>query len=90
MDVYYQVKHRLQAAILARKCDISHWFPCGTDRRTGGQTDVRSRSYQFLWTHRETNFLSHGAPPCSRARLLLQVLTRGVNSPSLNFEPSDI
>ena len=26
MDVYYQVKHRLQAPTLARKFDISHWL----------------------------------------------------------------
>ena len=27
MDVYYQVKDRLQAPTLARKFDVSHWFP---------------------------------------------------------------
>ena len=31
MDAYYQVKHRLQAPILAWKFDISHWLPCGAD-----------------------------------------------------------
>ena len=25
----YQVKHRFQAPTLARRFDISHWFPCG-------------------------------------------------------------
>ena len=34
MDVYYQVKHRLQASTLAKKFDISLWFPCGADRWT--------------------------------------------------------
>ena len=33
MDVYHQVKHRLQAPTLARKFDISHWIPCGADGR---------------------------------------------------------
>ena len=33
MDVYYQVKHRLQASTLARKFDIGHWFACGGDGR---------------------------------------------------------
>ena len=44
MDVYDQVKHRLRAPTLARKFDISHWFLCGVDGRTGGQ----SRDYQKL------------------------------------------
>ena len=33
MDVYYQVKHRLQASTLARKFDIRLWFACGADRQ---------------------------------------------------------
>ena len=41
---------RLQAPTLARKCNISHWFSYGTDRRAsgraGGRVDVRSRDYQ--------------------------------------------
>ena len=36
MDIYSQVKHRLQAPILARKCDVSHWFPCVADGRRDG------------------------------------------------------
>ena len=36
MDIYSQVKHRLQAPIPARKFDISDWFPCGADRRVYG------------------------------------------------------
>ena len=38
MDVSYQVKHRLQAPIVARKFDISQWFPCGGDGRADGRT----------------------------------------------------
>ena len=29
---------RLQASKLARKCTISHWFPCGAGGRAGGHT----------------------------------------------------
>ena len=36
MDIYFQVKHRLQAPILARKFDLSDWFPCDADRRAYG------------------------------------------------------
>ena len=32
---------RLQAHILASKCDISHWLPCGVN----GRADVRSRDF---------------------------------------------
>ena len=38
MDVSYQVKDRLRAAILARNCDISWWFPFGGDGRADGRT----------------------------------------------------
>ena len=38
MDVSYQVKHRLQAPILAGKCGISQWFPCGRVGRADGRT----------------------------------------------------
>ena len=44
MDVYQQVKHRLRDSILARKFDIWHWFPCGSDR----WADVRSCDYQNI------------------------------------------
>ena len=27
---------------LARKCDISHWLPCGLDGRADGRTDGRT------------------------------------------------
>ena len=36
---------KLQAPKLARKCNISHLFPCGTDERAGGRVNVRSRDY---------------------------------------------
>ena len=36
------VKRRLLAPTLARKFDISHWFPCGAD----GRADVWSRDCQ--------------------------------------------
>ena len=52
MDVYYQVKHRLQAPTLARKCDISNWFPRGEDGRTGeGSRDYQNFSdgLQMQW-----------------------------------------
>ena len=33
-------------AVLARKSEIEHYFPCGGDGRAGG---VRSRDYQIFW-----------------------------------------
>lgn len=36
MDVYNQVKHRLQAPTLARKFHISHWFPYGEEGQAYG------------------------------------------------------
>ena len=36
MDVYYQLKHRLQVTTLTRMFDISHWFLCGADERAYG------------------------------------------------------
>ena len=41
MDVYYQVKHRLQAPTLARKFDISHWFACAADGRVDGHVIIK-------------------------------------------------
>ena len=67
MNVYYQVKHRLQAPTPARKIDISHWFPCGAD----GQAHVRWRDYTIISRmDRLPDFLRHGAPLAlaSRAR----------------------
>ena len=37
-NISYICNIRLQASTLARKCDISHWFPCGADRRTDERT----------------------------------------------------
>ena len=28
---------KLHALTIARKCDISRWFPCGEDERAGGR-----------------------------------------------------
>ena len=38
---------RWQATPLARKCTISHWFPCGAV----GQVDVWSHDYQNLYNY---------------------------------------
>ena len=38
MDVQYQVAGGLQVSQQGRKCDISHWFPCGADGRAVGRT----------------------------------------------------
>ena len=56
MDVYYQVKHRLQAPKLARKFDISHWFPCGVDGRAYGHI-ITKISQMSRWP----NFLKYKA-----------------------------
>ena len=42
MDVQYQVAGGLQVPQQGRKCDISHWFPCGADGRTGGRAVGRT------------------------------------------------
>ena len=52
MDVYYQVKHRFQAPALARKFDISHWFPCGEDGRAYGHVITK-----ISWMDRLLNFV---------------------------------
>ena len=57
MDVSYQVKHRLQASTLARKFDISHWFPSRADGRTDGHMIT-----QISWMDRLPHFLRYGAP----------------------------
>ena len=71
MDVYYQVKHRLQASTLARKFDIRLWFACGADRR------VKERMVKPLpkflgWTDYQI-FLGmelHSREKCTRGALL--------------------
>ena len=59
MDVNYQVTHRLPVPTLARKFDISHWFPYGANWRAHG--DVVT---QISWTdtYRSPHFLRYGAP----------------------------
>ena len=52
MDVYHQVKHRLQAPTLDRKFDISQWFPCCLDRRA----DAQSRDYRNFSDGQITKF----------------------------------
>ena len=70
MDVYSQVKNRLRALTLARKFDISRWFPSGADGRLDGRTGVGSHDYQNSRIDRLPNFLRYGAPlaRASRAR----------------------
>ena len=36
---------KLHTPTLARKCDISRWFPCGEDERAGGRA---GRDYRNL------------------------------------------
>ena len=66
---------------LARKCNISHWFPYGTDRRAsgraGGRVDVRSRDYQ--------NFLDGLVTNRSRVLSALQTRRKTNQMNSKNF-----
>ena len=34
--------------MLARKCEISHWMPCGADGWVDRPTDVQSQGKNFL------------------------------------------
>ena len=65
MDVYYQVKHRFHAPAIARKFDISHWFPCSADRRAYGHVITKISRMDRL-----PNFHGHGAPPARTSRAL--------------------
>ena len=65
MGVYYEVKHRFHAPALARKFDISHWFPCGADRRAYGHVITKISRMDRL-----PNFHGHGAPPARTSRAL--------------------
>ena len=38
LSIDHNMDFRLQAPTVARKCDISHWFLCGVDRRTDERT----------------------------------------------------
>ena len=48
MDVCYQVI-RLQASILARKCDILYWLSCGADGRANGRLRYYQNFSFLLW-----------------------------------------
>ena len=45
IDHNMAVQYQVAALILARKCDISHWLPCGADEGLG-RADVKSRVNQ--------------------------------------------
>jgi len=38
---------RLQFPLLARKCEISHWLPCGAEGLVDGRTDGRTFARNF-------------------------------------------
>ena len=57
MDVYYQVKHGLQASTLAKKFDILYWLPCRWDGRTDGHVVTKISRMDRL-----PKFLRYGAP----------------------------
>ena len=74
MDVYYQVKHRLQAPTLARKFHIftfSHWFPYGEE----GQAYSHMITMKTSQMDRLPNCLRHGAP-LTRAISTVIILTK--------------
>ena len=50
-------KHTLQPLTLARKFDITHWFPCDADGRAYGHVVTQISRMDKL-----PNFLSYGAP----------------------------
>ena len=56
MDVYDQVKHKLQTPTLAWKFDISHWLLCGADGRTDRLVITKNWQMDGL-----ANFLRYGA-----------------------------
>ena len=45
IDHNMAVQYQVAAPTLARKCDISHWLPCGADEGPG-RADVKSRVNQ--------------------------------------------
>ena len=56
MDIYYQVKHRLQGRTLFRNFDITRWFPSSADGRVDGRVITKNFSDNGL-----PNFLGCGA-----------------------------
>ena len=58
--------------MLARNLDISHWFLCGADERTGGRAAVGSRDYQIFSIRLRSH--ARGAQLlCFHQRMLLPV-----------------
>ena len=55
---------RFQVPTLARKCDISHWLPCGADGRAGGHVTIR-----ISLMDRYTYYLSCGGSAHARVEL---------------------
>ena len=47
MDVYHQVKHRLQAPHKVKKV-ISHWLQCGVDGRAYGHVTTKMDKQIFV------------------------------------------
>ena len=45
IDHNMAVQYQVAAPALARKCDISHWLPCGANEGPG-RADVKSRVNQ--------------------------------------------
>ena len=72
-------QHGCAATTLARKCDISLWFPCGADEGPG-RADVNSRVNQnFSDRSEQTNFLTYlGAPQ--------QILWSDIKHSQQNFD----
>ena len=67
MDVYYQVKNRLQAPTLARKLDISHFgLPVVRTDKWMGVRSVGHVINEISWADRLPNFLRYG---CTNVKL---------------------
>ena len=73
---------RLQAPTPDKKCDISHWFPCAADGRTGGRKVTWLPKISRL--DRLPHFLSYGAPLARGAPLwkVSLLVMRGLNNQS--------
>ena len=50
------------APILARKCEIEYWLPCGADGRSGGRAVYGHVITKFSRMGSLPHFLTHGAP----------------------------
>ena len=67
---------RLQAPTLARKCEISHQFPCGADGWVDRQMDVQSHNYMYQNSSNNPIFL---ATVCNGALLGLAKCVHGAS-----------